>query len=424
MADTESTISEHVHQSNPIAEIAYALKDYNIKSFEKNDTIIDMISSVLSSESGNEPFYVVDLGVVMSQFNKWTSLLPKIKPYYAIKCNPNTAIIKTLNILGTYFDCASKNEISQLLGMDIPASNIIFANPCKAEDHIKYARSMDVDLLTFDCKEELKKLSLYHEKASLVLRIKVDDTKSVCKFSCKFGADLSEVDELMNFAKYNELNIVGVSFHVGSNCKDVDTFYNAIKDARTVFDIGKKLGFDMTLLDIGGGFPGTDDTTIKFEDIAERITQAINDFFPEELYPKLDMIAEPGRFFSAASHTLVLNVIGKKKHFEKREDGSKETTFSYTLNDGVYGSFNCIMFDHAKPVIKPYNERDGEKHKSTVFGPTCDSIDTISKQTYLPDLAIGEKVFVEACGAYTTAAATTFNGFQPTKCVYVIRNPE
>jgi ornithine decarboxylase len=292
---------------------------------------------------------------------------------------------------------------------------------------------MDVDLLTFDCKEELKKISLYHEKASLILRIKVDDSKSICKFSCKFGADLSEVDEvnevdevdeLMKFAKYNGLNIVGVSFHVGSNCKDVDTFYNAIKNARSVFDIGKKLGFDMTILDIGGGFPGTDDTAIKFEDIAGRIIQAIDDFFSDEHFSKLEIIAEPGRFFSAASHTLVLNVIGKKKHIYKKENGDKETTFSYTLNDGVYGSFNCIMFDHARPVIKPYNERDGDKHKSTVFGPTCDSIDTISKETLLPDLAIGEKVFVESFGAYTTAAATTFNGFQPTKCVYVIRNPD
>ena len=91
------------------------------------------------------------------------------------------------------------------------------------------------------------------------------------------------------------------------------------------------------------------------------------------------------------------------------------------MYDGVYGSFNCIMFDHAKPIIKPFNERDGKVYDCTVYGPTCDSMDTISNNCKLPDLAIGESVYIEDSGAYTTAAASNFNGFQRTPCEYIMR---
>jgi diaminopimelate decarboxylase len=132
----------------------------------------------------------------------------------------------------------------------------------------------------------------------------------------------------------------------------------------------------------------------------------------------IEYIAEPGRYFASATHTLVLNVIAKNKIIDKQ---TKEPRFAYTLNDGVYSSFNCIMFDHAKPIIKPFNERDGKVYECTVYGPTCDSMDTISNNCKLPDLAIGESVYIENFGAYTTAAASTFNGFQRTPCEYIMR---
>jgi ornithine decarboxylase len=163
----------------------------------------------------------------------------------------------------------------------------------------------------------------------------------------------------------------------------------------------------MNFVDIGGGFPGYDvPDGVQFEDIAKEVNRGIDDFFQDE---NIQIIAEPGRYFVCSSHTLVSNIIGKKKNNDK---------FVYYLNDGIYGSFNCVYFDHAKPVIQPYNERDGKLYESVVFGPTCDSIDVIAEQCQLPDLAIGEWVYVENFGAYTSAAASTFNGFQQTRCVY------
>jgi len=403
-------------------ELTQIFNEKKITSYSETTSIIDIIKTTLDKSHLDTGFFIVDLSIVINQYKKWVHYLPRVKPFYAVKCNPDVLLVKTLAILGAGFDCASKNEISLVLdNTNTDASKIIFANPAKADMHLRYARSVDVDLMTFDNMYELFKIINYHPNAQLLIRIKVDDSHSVCKFNSKFGADLEDVDGLMKIAKSIGLNIVGVSFHVGSGCRDVIAYKTAIEKSRKVFDIGKENGYTLTMLDIGGGFPGTDDAIIKFEDIANTINNAINIYFSENDFPEeygLQIIAEPGRYFASASHTLVLNVIAKNKTINKE---TKEARFAYTLNDGVYGSFNCIMFDHAKPVIKPFNERDGKVYDCVVYGPTCDSMDTISEHCKLPDLAIGESVYIENSGAYTTAAASNFNGFQRTPCEYIIR---
>jgi diaminopimelate decarboxylase len=145
--------------------------------------------------------------------------------------------------------------------------------------------------------------------------------------------------------------------------------------------------------------------------------------FFETDYTEMKFIAEPGRFFAGSTHTLVMNVIGKKKIIETVVDCSnQEQVIIYYLNDGIYGSFNCIFFDHSTPTVLPFNERDGTLHKSRLFGPTCDSIDLIADTVMLPELAIGEWVYVENFGAYTIAASSHFNGFHTNLCKYIFRS--
>ena len=394
--------------STNFPELVNFIQECDVKLFEEGcNSIIDVIGKFIENNDDDSAFYIVNIKKIVEQYEKWTEHLPRVKPFYAVKCNPNPVITKLLNGFNIGFDCASKNEISQIISQGTKPEDVIFANPCKASGQIKFARSEDVDLMTFDDVHELYKIKLYHPHAKLVLRITVDESKSVCKFNCKFGATPSEIKNILNIAKSLELNIVGVSFHVGSNCLDAKTYYTALEDVKKVFTMASENGFAFELVDIGGGFPGYDkEGGITFEEIAEQINKGIDDFFPEE---GIEFIAEPGRYFVCSSHTLVTNIIGKKKLGDK---------FTYYLNDGIYGSFNCVYFDNAKPVIMPYNERDGKQYESTVFGPTCDSIDIISESCQLPDLAIGEWVYVENFGAYTIAAASTFNGFQQTRCVY------
>jgi len=267
-----------------------------------------------------------------------------------------------------------------------------------------------------------------------VLRLAVDDSNSLCKFNKKFGCYLNQVEELLIITKTLKLDVIGFSFHVGSGCYSVDNFYNAIKDCKSAFDIAKNRDINISIIDIGGGFPGVD-RKIKFKDIAEKVNEAMNDFFKDELENKsIQFIAEPGRYFAEKTHTLVLNVIGKKrikninqnKSQDKSQDKSQgqessEDTIIYYLNDGIYGSFNCIFFDHANPTILPFNERDGKLHKSILFGPTCDSIDMIAENIMLPELAIGEWVYIEDFGSYTSASSSNFNGFKTDVYKYIYR---
>ena len=408
-----------------------------VKFYGSDYETYDIINDYLEDNQSDHAFFIIDLGEITKAYNKWTTLLPNVKPHYAVKCNPNPVVLEALATLGCNFDCASENEIKTIIEITADPSRIIFANPCKMSSQIRYARANDVDVMTFDCEEELYKIKLYHPYAKLVLRLAVDDSKSLCKFNKKFGCRLEQVDELLRIAKTLKLDIVGFSFHVGSGCSSAENFYNAIRDCRSATDMAESIGIRINTIDIGGGFPGVD-RAIRFEDIAARVRDGAHDFFGD--MPDVQFIAEPGRYFAQKSHILVLNVIGKKILYEesasdltvKALDKSAEALdpsdkasdpsgkrIIYYLNDGVYGSFNCIYFDHTVPTILPFNERDGGQFKSTIFGPTCDSIDLICENVMLPELAIGEWVYVEDFGAYTAASSSAFNGFKTNLFKYI-----
>lgn len=395
------------------------LQKYEVKLYGSDYEMYDIINDFLEENHSERAFYIIDLGEITKSFTNWITLLPNVKPYYAIKCNPNPVLLDALASLGANFDCASENEMKTIIEITKDPTRIIFANPCKMSSQIRYARANDVDLMTFDCEEELYKIKLYHPYAKLVLRLAVDDSKSVCKFNVKFGCKLNQVEELLTIAKTLKLNVTGFSFHVGSGCKSADNFYDAIKTCRDATDIASGLGIAVNMIDIGGGFPGVD-RDVAFEDIAKQVNRGIEEFFGNELKnDTVTFIAEPGRYFAQRSHTLILNVIGKKVSVDET-DGEK--TIIYYLNDGIYGSFNCIYFDHTSPTILPFNERDGKLHRSKLFGPTCDSIDLISENIMLPELAIGEWIYVENFGAYTVAASSGFNGFRTTVSKYIYRS--
>jgi len=367
--------------------------------------ITELISRKISEGSiENEAFYIVNLSTVVNKYTEWVSHLPRVKPFYAVKCNPNPAIIKTLASLGTNFDCASKTEIQQVLGSGIAASRIIYANPTKMKSHIEYAKSSGVDLMTFDNTHELIKISECYPGARLLLRIITDDSNSICRFSTKFGAPLNDCPKLLALAKELNLNVVGISFHVGSGCMSSASFTAAIRSAHGIFKLAEDYGFKFSMLDLGGGWPGTNSDKISFPEIANAIRPVIDQLFPMNV----EVIAEPGRFFVSESHYLAVNV------FAKRTMGTdEEKNFLYYVNDGVYQSFNCILFDHYSPtplVLVPGSR--SQHFRCTIFGPTCDSMDCIAKDVLMPELEVGEWLYFENMGAYTVAAASPFNGFK------------
>jgi ornithine decarboxylase len=395
------------------------LQKYDVKPYGSDYTIYDIINDFLTENQSEKAFYIIDLAEITHAYNRWMSLLGRIECHYAVKCNGDPVLLEVLSDLSCKFDCASQNEIKMIMDITNDPSRIIFANPVKFPSQIQYARANDVDLMTFDCVEEIYKVRLYHPYCKLVLRIAVDDSKSLCKFNKKFGCKLENVEDILKMSKMLNIDVIGFSFHVGSSCSAPEKFYEAISDCKKACEIAKKNNINISLIDIGGGF-SADDKKIKFEDVAENINKAIDDFFKEEVENgKIKFISEPGRYFAEKSHTLVLSVIGKKTEID--ENGDKHII--YYLNDSIYGSFNCKIFDHKEIIIIPFNERNEQKKfKSTLWGPTCDSVDLILENVMLPELVVGERLFCPDFGAYTVSAASGFNGFKTTINKYIYRS--
>ncbi|KAH8826227.1 pyridoxal-dependent decarboxylase [Flagelloscypha sp. PMI_526] len=395
-----------------------------------NRGIADALRLVAEGEPDAErAFFVADLSVVYKAWQRWTTELPDIRPFYAVKCNPDPYVLRLLASLGTGFDCASNNEINAVLSLTNgsqtildPTSNIIFANPCKASSFIRSAASKGVHMTTFDNSDELHKIKRTNPKAQLVLRILTDDSKSLCQLGLKFGAPLGNVLPLLRLAKELELEVIGVAFHVGSGNSDPTAYKPAIALAKTVFNIGSSLGYKFRLLDIGGGFEDH-----LFEDAARCIREALEEWFPDRQREGVKVISEPGRFFVGKAFKLACCIIARR--LSDTEVVAEDTAnVMYYINDGVYGSFNCTMFDHQ--IVHPYPLTISHSPVSTlspisylipssVWGPTCDSIDLVSKLSHLPsDLEVGDWLGFDNMGAYTICAASGFNGFERSNVVY------
>ncbi|XP_073481487.1 ornithine decarboxylase 1 [Aquarana catesbeiana] len=411
---------------------SFCNEDFDFSFLEEGFTARDILEQKINEVSlsdDKDAFYVADLGDIVKKHIRWFKALPRVTPFYAVKCNDSKAIVKTLSLLGAGFDCASKTEIQLVQSIGVQPERIIYANPCKQVSQIKYAASCGVEKMTFDSEVELMKVARNHPNAKLVLRIATDDSKAVCRLSVKFGATLKTSRLLLERAKELNVDIIGVSFHVGSGCTDPQTFVQAVSDARCVFDMGAELGFNMHLLDIGGGFPGSEDVKLKFEEVTSVINPALDKYFPADSGVKI--ISEPGRYYVASAFTLAVNIIAKKVMLSEQmgsddeDDASSDKTLMYYVNDGVYGSFNCILYDHAhvKPILQKKPKPDEKFYSSSLWGPTCDGLDRIVERCDLPELQVGDWMLFENMGAYTVAAASTFNGFQRPTLYYVMSRP-
>ncbi|CAD7677934.1 unnamed protein product [Nyctereutes procyonoides] len=239
-------------------------------------------------------------------------------------------------------------------------------------------------MMTFDHEAELMKVATAHPKAKLVLQIATDDFKAVCCLSVKFGATL----------KSSRL-LLGVSFHAGSGCTNPETFVQTISDTCCIFDKGADVGFNMYLLDISGGFPGSEDVKLKFEEIISVINLALDKYFPSDSV--LRIIVEPSRYYIALAWMLT------EQTGSDDEDESSEQTFMYYVNDEVYGSFNCILYDHAH--MKPLMQKRPK--------PICD----------LPKMHVSDWMLFENMSAYTVAIASIFKRLQRPTIYYVMLGP-
>ena len=370
----------------------------------RNGGTENLIRRMLKKHSS--PLMLIQENLLEKQFRDFHKALPEVIPYYAIKANPYPEIIKKFVELGAGFDVASANEMNTVLELGASPEKIIFANTIKSNEDIRAAYKKKVKMMTFDNEPELYKIAKYCPGAKVLIRIKVANIGSIVELSLKFGADPEQSISLLKKARSLGLKPMGVSFHVGSQCTNVENYLQALEVASAIFNEAKPSGLFLNILDIGGGFPikhFEKDSHLTFERMASQIRKKLIRLFDKNV----KFIAEPGRFFVGPSGILVTQVIGRAFRNNKNY---------YYLNDGLYGDFSGIVFDHCKYEFRTLKR--GQKFLSTLAGPTCDSFDTISLSEDLPELDVGNVVYVKNIGAYSCASAVpNFNGFKPAKIV-------
>lgn len=370
-------------------------------------SLIEYCNAVADELPERQAFYLVDLADVLWKVQEWKKCLPKVELFYAVKANTDPVLLQLLTKLGLSFDCASGGEIQMALDAGASPNNIILAHTIKTTEEMKFASEKKVEVMTFDNEDELLKIKRVYPNAKLLVRI--TPTKVSCSYdlSDKFGCSEDEAIKLLKLAFELNLNVIGVSFHVGSLCDDPESYTSTIQTSRHLFDVARSVGFDFSILDIGGGFYGSTGTESSFYKMADGINKALEEHFNDG---RVRIIAEPGTYISCSAFSLVCSVLGRRCFDNAAEEQPKR---HYYLNDGLYGSFFCnhnLYFIQPKPALPEAEIQSRPKYQSRIFGQTCCSEDVILKGVVLPDLKIGERIVWSNMGAYARGVSSTFCG--------------
>jgi len=384
-------------------------------------TALSNVSSISANNNGySGPKIIIDSSVIRHQAKKFQASMPRVQAHYAVKANPHPEVLRTLDNCGVNFEIASLKELQMLLELGVDAKNVFYSNPFKGPEHLAYAVNKGVQWYVVDCIEEMEKVLTAKPDASLYLRLYTTNKGSLWPLSSKFGANLDEVMPILNRAVELNADLAGVTFHVGSQCTNLENWQFGIREAKTCFEYMRKLGLKPRLLNLGGGYPMQPSDIVEnptkqqlapsIEDIAKVINEEIADI-PSDI----KIIAEPGRYMVAEAGRLICQVIGTTKRGGDR--------WAY-VDAGFY--HGLMELNDAFDTAVTSNHSDSDDNALWTFGgPTCDSIDVFGKGadgkgTPLSEkLKTGDFITLHNTGAYVHACGTDFNGFAAVEVVVV-----
>lgn len=352
-------------------------------------------TEALAQEYGT-PLLVLSLEQIEKNYRLLRTHLPRVKVFYAIKANPHRRILELMRDLGSNFDVASDGEIMELSSLSVDGSRMIYANPMKTVNGLRACRNAGVGKMTFDSAGEIDKMARECPDATVLLRIRIDNSSAHVDLNKKFGAAREQALELLLKARDAGLDAAGIAFHVGSQTTSADPYLYALDIAREIFEEAAAAGMQLRIMDIGGGFP-IPEPKVRFN-LQEMLNQ-INARLDED-FPGVEIWAEPGRFICGTAVNLITSVIGVT------ERGGQPW---YFLDEGLYGTFSGVLFDQWD--FKLISFKEGEQVAATFAGPSCDSLDIMFRGKMTVRQEEGDLILVPICGAYTSASATTFNGF-------------
>ncbi|KAF3707462.1 Antizyme inhibitor 1 [Channa argus] len=387
-------------------------------------TLEDVIDGHIAEQALVEKsaFMVGDLGALMQQHVCWQGVVPQIQPYYPVKCNSSPAVVEVLASLGLGFICTTKSEVSLVLEHGVPPENIILSGVCKQLAHIKYAAKNNIQHLVCENEAELSKISRLHSSAKLLLQLTTE--AHAAETSMAFGSSLKSCRHLLEAAKELGVQVVGVTFHIPSSCQDLQQAYtHALSDARCVFDMGLDLGFNMSILDIGGGFTGSE---FQLKQVESAVKPTLDAYFPP--LSGVRVLAQPGTFYVASAFTLAVSVIGKKLvtcqwDSLAQDEKNDNTEFLYYMNEGVYGPFSCKLL--GKSITAPSVHKHvlcAEKavYPSSLWGPSLDQLDKVVERCLLPELSVGDWLLFSNMGAYALEEFTCLSSSSQLPVYYTV----
>lgn len=364
------------------------------------------------------PNIVINVNTVKQNYIKLRDSFPYARIYYAVKSNPGEPVLKMLVEMGANFDIASRYELDLINKFDVSPDRLSYGNTIKKAKDIKYFYDKGVRMFATDSKDDLKNIAEQAPGSRIYVRILIESTTTAdWPLSRKFGCHPDMAYDLLVQARELGLTPYGISFHVGSQQRDIGQWNDAIAKAKYLFtSLEEEEGIRLSMINMGGGFPASYvDPTNDLSTYASEITRYIQEDFGEDIP---EIILEPGRSLVGDSGILTSEVILTSR---------KNNT---ALNRWVYidaGKFNGLIETLDEAIKYPLitskdgpNEKEGEV---IIAGPTCDSMDIMYENTKykLPvSLKAGDKIYWLSTGAYTsTYASVAFNGFPPIKTYYM-----
>src|SRR5918998_5822220 len=375
----------------------------------------ERIRDFLKSRREDGPCMVLDLEVVRDNYNKFARALPNTRVFYAVKANPAPEVLRMLALLGSCFDAASVTEIEMVLRAGATADRISYGNTIKKERDIARAYALGIRLFAVDCQAEVEKVARAAPGSRVFCRFLFDCVGAEWPLSRKFGCAPEMAVDVLEHAHRQGLEAYGVSFHVGSQQRNTESWDAALASASAIFRECAERGIHLSMVNLGGGFPTKYLKRVPaVEAYGESIFRALSKHFGNRLP---ETIIEPGRGMVGNAEIIESEVV----LISKKSRDEDEIRWVY-LDIGKFGGLAETMDESIRyPIV---TDHDGDKRVPCVLaGPTCDSADVLyEKEPYLlpVSLEIGDKVLIEGTGAYTTTySAVAFNGFPPLKS-YVI----
>lgn len=352
----------------------------------------------LTDEHGS-PLLVVSKSKLIDTYWTMKNSMPSVDLYYAAKANPDYHILSTLCAENAYVDVCSAGEMHAALAAGFTPDRMLHTHPCKTDSNLLECYEAGVRWFVYDNPIEAAKIARLTPDVNLLLRIATTGASSKINLSAKFGTPIEETLQMLAVARSMNLNVRGFSFHVGSQCLNPEDYCGVLRSIRQTWEDARSAGYDLEVLDIGGGFPAPyRDDAPTIESFGGAIWTGL-----QETFGDLDirLIAEPGRGLCTECVTLITQVIGKSTRWGM--------PWVY-VDDGLYGSFSGKMFDHTDFPLFVQNDGSREVGPCVVAGPTCDSSDIVCRDQMLPEMEIGDLILVPSMGAYAGASASPFNG--------------